>query len=147
MSGTIQVENNTIAASFGCLSTRVAAMHAYLVEHFMDHPKIVSAFPRKTDEERKNNSEVGFPKNAAISNFAEAIAEAIRSGSIVTPAYKRIKVFTQGIQAKRENRKISKCFRPDGCPGRGGKHGGSEAPRVFLPGEMDVRIREHDLFL
>mmetsp|Transcript_11617 Transcript_11617/g.28629 ORF Transcript_11617/g.28629 Transcript_11617/m.28629 type:complete len:575 (-) Transcript_11617:141-1865(-) len=79
----LQVENNTIAASFGCLSTRVAGMHAHLVDHFMADPKIASAFyPKKTAAgggDQKNYGEAVLPENSAIANLAEAMAEAIRA--------------------------------------------------------------------
>ncbi|GAB5372444.1 hypothetical protein AAMO2058_001665900 [Amorphochlora amoebiformis] len=62
----LQVENNTIAASFGCLSTRVAEMHRFLVDRFSSQSKPIGSI-------------TSLPPNNAAKNLAEAMFQAVKA--------------------------------------------------------------------
>lgn len=68
----LQVENNTIAASFGCLSTKVAKMHRFLLERFAKQPEIKRAFGTSGSGERRE-----LPPNNAMDNLAAALSAAV----------------------------------------------------------------------
>mmetsp|Transcript_25581 Transcript_25581/g.42862 ORF Transcript_25581/g.42862 Transcript_25581/m.42862 type:complete len:546 (-) Transcript_25581:148-1785(-) len=62
----LQVENNTIAASFGGLSSRVASLHAHILQRF--HKDTLQRF-----------GDASLPKNPAVDNLAEAMAKAVEA--------------------------------------------------------------------
>ena len=61
--GILQVELNTIASSFGCLSTQVARMHRFIIER----ANLQEAFPS-----------ADLPVNTAMASISEALAAAVR---------------------------------------------------------------------
>jgi glutathione synthase len=74
----LQVEMNTIASSFGCLSQRVGNLHRYLVSRACINPVYRELFPEPakvmflSDEFMIN----AIPENPSIQSLAKCISEA-----------------------------------------------------------------------
>ena len=69
----LQVELNTIAASFGCLSTRVSQLHTHLAQRFAALRRQLWLSAGKPSRLRLDET---LPPNAALAGIAEGLARA-----------------------------------------------------------------------
>jgi len=76
----LQIELNTIAASFGCLSARVSRLHRFLLERYMGHNEMLDGWIKSLlgEERLKSTFDVNdyLPRNEADVRIPSALARA-----------------------------------------------------------------------
>jgi glutathione synthetase len=76
----LQVELNTIAASFGCLSTLVSRMHHHILERYLSITGRTDSLDGDvTDRARLDSILESLPSNNAMDGLADALGQAVKS--------------------------------------------------------------------
>jgi len=74
----LQIELNTIASSFGCLSARVSEMHRFLLGRYSNNPALSSMYESEHLEGLRDSISERLPENCADKGISLALATAAK---------------------------------------------------------------------